>query len=98
MCSITHHDVIPYVIVSVCRFWASWPFRLRLLYRNSIRHSCRDIYIIIRIRHYVMSYLSSGIAFYTMFAVLLHNVHGGTGQTRKATRQSGNNNTIFCAA
>ena len=21
--SITHHDVIPYVIVSVCRFWAS---------------------------------------------------------------------------
>ena len=27
-----------------------------------------------------------------------HNVHGGTGQTRKATRQSGNNNMVFCAA
>ena len=44
MCSITHHDVIPCVIASVCRFWASWPFRLRLLYRNSIRHGCR-VYI-----------------------------------------------------
>ena len=28
---------------------------------------CIYIYIIIRIRHYVMSYLSSGIAFYTVF-------------------------------
>ena len=30
MRSKTHHDVIPYVIASVCRFWASWPFRLGL--------------------------------------------------------------------
>ena len=68
MCSVTHHDVIPYVIVSVCRFWASWPFRLRLLYRNSIRHGMVVVYIIIiRIRHHVMSCLSSGIAFYTVF-------------------------------
>ena len=103
MCSITHHDVIPYVIASVCRFWASWPFRLRpLYYRNSVRHGCRVIYIIIRrIRQYVMSNFQvvlHSTRCSSIFAVLLHNVHSGTGQTRKATRQSGNNNMIFCAA
>ena len=46
ICSITLHDVISYVIASVCRFWASCPFRLRLLYKTSIRHDCREyIYI-----------------------------------------------------
>ena len=108
ICSITLHDVISYVIASVCRFWASCPFRLRLLYKTSIRHDCREyIYIytnnksnnkknetlcyIIFVKWY---YILHGVS--SILAVLLLNVHGGTGQTRKAIRQSENNNMMFC--